>query len=265
MLKFTPALIALALAACADTAPDTYADTTTPTEEGWVSIFDGQTLDGWTPMIRYHPLGENFGQTWRVEDGKIVVSYDQYGDDFGERFGHLYYDTPYTAYRLRMDYRFVGEQMPGGPDWGRLNAGVLFHTQPPETIPEDQDFPISLEAQFLGEGAHAPTTGNLCTPGTSALVNGDRPEEHCTLSDYAAPPLGEWVTFELEVTPPDADGIQTYRHYTNGEMVFEYSDASLDEAHPWAETRALTHGYFAIQSESHPVEYRNIELKVLEE
>jgi len=85
-------------------------------EEEWVSLFNGKDLDGWTAKIKGYPLGENFGSTFRVEDGVIKVAYDEY-DKFDERYGHLFYKTPYSKYRLRMEYRFTGEQCPGGAGW----------------------------------------------------------------------------------------------------------------------------------------------------
>src|SRR5690348_2811754 len=85
--------------------------------EDWTPLFNGKDLDGWTPKIRYHKAGENFGNTFRVEDGLLKVRYDQGYDQFGEKFGHLFYKTPYGHYRLRVEYRFVGNQCPGGPNW----------------------------------------------------------------------------------------------------------------------------------------------------
>lgn len=250
---FMASIVLLAGCAHAPAAPE-------PDSPQWVSIFNGKDLTGWTPKITHYPLGENFADTFRVEDGVIKVSYDGYDGQFNDRFGHLYYTVPQTYYRLRLEYRFTGEQFPGGPTWGALNSGILFHAQPLDTIPLDQFFPNSIEAQFLGEGAHAPVTGNVCTPETSVVIGGERVHEHCILSPIAAPPAGEWVTFELDVDP---DG--TVRHFVNGQLAIEYSGAERDEDVPWAENRAVTSGYFSIQSESHPVEFRNIELMVLDE
>ena len=56
----------------------------------WKPIFDGRTLDGWTPKIARHPLGENWHDTFVVKDGAIQVSYAGY-DRFALQFGHLFY------------------------------------------------------------------------------------------------------------------------------------------------------------------------------
>ena len=81
----------------------------------WETLFNGTDLSGWTMRIVGHPLGENFGNTFRVEDGILKIRYDGYGDNFNNRFGALYYDEPFSNYRLRVEYRFVGETAPGAP------------------------------------------------------------------------------------------------------------------------------------------------------
>lgn len=42
----------------------------------WVQLFNGKDLSGWIPKIKGYAAGENFGNTFRVEDGVIKVSYD---------------------------------------------------------------------------------------------------------------------------------------------------------------------------------------------
>jgi hypothetical protein len=58
--------------------------------------------------ISGYPLGENFGNTFRVENGILSIRYDQY-DSFRNKFGALYYDKKLSNYRLKAEYRFVGE------------------------------------------------------------------------------------------------------------------------------------------------------------
>src|SRR6188768_1299357 len=77
----------------------------------WVSLFNGKNLDNWKPKIAGHELGDNFGSTFRVENGLLSTRYDQY-DSFNNRFGALYYDKKFSNYRLRVEYRFVGKLTP---------------------------------------------------------------------------------------------------------------------------------------------------------
>ncbi len=111
----------------------------------WVSLFNGKNLDGWKVKITGYDLNDNFGDTFRVEDGILKVSYDQY-DKFDGRFGHIFYDGTFSHYILRLEYRFVGEQCPGGPGWAFRNSGIMAHGQSPESMKKDQDFPNSIEA-----------------------------------------------------------------------------------------------------------------------
>ncbi len=131
----------------------------------WIQLFNGKDLEGWTPKIRYSDLGDNYGNTFRVQDGILQVRYDKDKyEKYDERFGHLFYKTPFSSYRLRIEYRFVGDQCPGGPNWAFRNSGVMLHCEDPKTMGKDQDFPASIEVQFLGGNGRDPrTTANLCT------------------------------------------------------------------------------------------------------
>src|ERR1700761_8375166 len=82
----------------------------------WVSLFNGKDLDGWTVKLAGQDVGDSYKNTFRVENGVLKVSYDQY-DKFGDRFGGLYYNTKLSRYWLRVEYRFVGELAPGAPSW----------------------------------------------------------------------------------------------------------------------------------------------------
>ena len=231
----------------------------------WVSLFNGKDLTGWTPKIRYSDVGENFGNTFRVEDGLLKVRYDQY-DTFGNRFGHLFYAKEFSSYRFRVEYRFVDEQCPGGPGWALRNSGVMVHGQKPETMDKDQDFPVSIEVQLLaGNGKAERTTSNLCTPGTNVVMDGELKLQHCISSRSKTHHLDEWVTAEIEVR-----GNKVIQHILDGEVVLEYTEPQLDERDDSAKKLikdgklALSGGTISLQSESHPCEFRKVEIMVLE-
>lgn len=149
-------------------------------EGEWIQLFNGKDLTGWTPKIKGYELGDNFRNTFRVEDGILKVSYDQY-DKFDNRFGHLFYKEPFSNYVLRLEYRFTGEQCEGGPGWAIRNSGAMLHGEAPQTMGKDQDFPVSIEVQLLGgNGSQERSTANLCTPGTNVVMNGKLITQHCT-------------------------------------------------------------------------------------
>ncbi|MGH7491803.1 MAG: 3-keto-disaccharide hydrolase, partial [bacterium] len=165
----------------------------------WVSLFNGKNLDGWQVKIAGHDLSENYKNTFRVENGVLKVSYDQY-DKFNGEFGHLFYKDKLSHYRLRVEYRFVGEQAPEAPDWAFRNSGVMLHCQSPESMAKEQSFPVSIEAQFLGgNGKDERSTGNLCTPGTHVVMNGELITQHCTNSRSKTYHGDQWVTMVVEV------------------------------------------------------------------
>src|SRR6056297_91167 len=232
----------------------------------WDPLFNGKDLTGWTPKIRYHEVGENFADTFRVEEGLLKVRYDGY-DQFNETFGHLFYQTPYSHYRLRVEYRFVGQQCPGGPGWATRNSGVMIHGESPQTMAKDQDFPASIEVQLLGgDGQKNRTTSNLCTPGTNVVMDGELIKAHCISSTSQTYHGEQWVTAEIEVR-----GNQVIRHILDGKTVLDYNQPQLDprDAHATELATAngslmLSGGTISLQSESHPCDFRKVEIMVLD-
>ena len=234
----------------------------------WVQLFNGKDLTGWTPKIRYFEFGDNNGDTFRVRDGLLQVRYNGGGyEKFGERFGHLFYKDSFSNYRFRVEYRFVGEQCAEGPGWATRNSGVMIHGQDPRTMEKDQDFPASIEVQLLGgNGKDKRTTSNLCTPSTNVEMKGKLQLQHCINSTSKTYHGEQWVTAEIEV-----HNNEVIRHLLDGEVVLEYNTPQLDERDGYAKklikdgNLMLTGGTISLQSESHPIDFRNVEIMVLEE
>lgn len=236
----------------------------------WRSLFDGQTLNGWTAKVARRPAGENYRQTFVADHGVIRVSYANY-DKLDGQFGHLFYKTPFMAYRLRMTYRFLTEGgLPDTPAWARSNSGIMFHSQSPESMTLDQPFPVSVEFQLLGKEGDAPRpTGSVCTPGTTITIDEAKVKEHCTPSANAPTiPNGTWTKVELEVRPSG----EIFERI-DGVVVHHYADVTLDPddtvaggAKPYILARGarpVTEGYIALQSEGHPIEFKDIEIQEL--
>jgi len=227
----------------------------------WIQLFNGKDLTGWKVKIAGHELGDNYGNTFRVEDGLLKVCYDQYGG-FGGRFGHLFYEKPFSDYRLRMEYRFVGEQVAGGPGWAFRNSGAMIHGQSPESMRKKQSFPVSIEVQLLGgRGTGKRPTANLCTPGTNVVIDGKLIKRHGINASAKTYHGDQWVTVEVEVRG------NTIKHIVEGKEVLVYTDPQLDERDRDAKAliaagqeRQLRSGTISLQSESHPVEFRKVEL-----
>lgn len=238
-----------------------------PQEPQWQQLFNGRDLTGWTPKIVGHEAGENFANTFRVVDGLLTVSFDGYEGPFNGRFGHLFCDTEFSNYRLRTEYRFVGDQVQGGPGWAFRNSGLMIHGQSPKTMGKGQSFPVSIEVQLLGgreKGKRA--TNNLCTPGTNVVRDGKLWTRHCLDSSSKTYRGDAWVTVEVEVRG------NKIRHLIDGDTVLAYDDPQLDPRDKDAKKlladgrdKALHGGTISLQSESHPVQFRKVEILPLKQ
>ncbi|MFB0495252.1 hypothetical protein ABID99_001489 [Mucilaginibacter sp. OAE612] len=225
----------------------------------WEQLFNGKDLTDWTVKIRKHQLNENFGNTFRVVDHKIQVSYDQY-EKFDDQFGHLFYKKPFSYYLIGVEYRFTGNQVKGGPGWAFRNSGIMIHGQDPKTMKVDQDFPISIEVQLLGgNGKDKRPTANVCTPGTQYVLNNSVVKSHCLDSKSETFHGDQWVRVEALVL-----GDSLVVHYVNGEEVLRYQRPQLDPVGSAEEGALLKSGTISLQSESHPVEFRKVEIVNLE-
>lgn len=231
-------------------------------EENWISLFNGKDLNDWTVKIKGHPAGENYKNTFRAVAGVLQVNYDEY-DTFGTSYGHIFYKKEFSNYKLRLQYRFIGAQVKGGQEWAYKNSGVMLHSQSPESMGLNQDFPVSVEVQLLGGlGAEERPTANVCTPGTHIVMNNELVTTHCIKSTSKTFHGNEWVNLEILVRN---DSIIT--HKINGETVMAYAKPQIGGAieiagETWKskEGNPLKKGFISLQSESHPVEFRNIEL-----
>jgi hypothetical protein len=233
-----------------------------PNRKDWIQAFNGKNLDGWIMKITGFPLGENYGNTFRVENGLLKASYDQY-PEFANKFGHIFYRTKFSHYIVAAEYRFVGEQAKNGPAWALRNNGIMIHCQAPETMGKDQDFPISVEVQLLGGGPTGErSTANMCSPGTEVFRDGAMVKGHCITSTSQTYRGDQWVRVEAEVL-----GSERVRHMIDGKVVLEYTNlqigggnvSNFDPAVKKDGT-PLGEGYIALQGESHPTEFRKVEI-----
>lgn len=235
-------------------------------EKEWQVLFNGQNLDGWIPKIHHHEVGENYRNTFRVKNGVIQVNYDEY-ESFDERYGHLFYEQPFSFYHLKFEYRFTDQWMKDAPSYTYRNSGVMFHSQAPKTILKEQDWPISVEYQMLAEEepGKARPTGNMCSPGTEVFYQGEMDPRHCINSSSPTFHWNEWVKADLIVY-----GDSLVIHRVNGENVLEYTKPQIGGgvANGYDPTikidgKSLTEGYIGLQAEGQGVEFREIRIKEL--
>jgi len=234
-------------------------------KQDWIVLFNGKDLSGWTPKIAKHGFGDNYGNTFRVEKGLLEVRYDKDKyKAFDGQFGHLFYKDPFSYYRLVVEYRFVGQQAPGGPAWALRNSGAMLHSPDPRTMPRDQTFPISIEGQLLGGNSDGKprSTANMCSPGTEIVYQGTLYKDHCLNSTSPTFDGEQWVRAEFVV---HGSGLIT--HYVNGQKVLEYEMPQFGggvvdnyDATTKPDGKLIEGGYISLQSESHPIDFRKVEL-----
>ena len=234
----------------------------TEKSEGWIQLFNGKDLKDWNVKINGYRLNDNFANTFQVQNGVMKVSYEGY-NEFSQKYGHIFYKDKFSYYLLGIEYRFVGEQAKGGEGWALRNSGAMLHCQDPRTIGVKQDFPISIEAQLLGgNGTDKRTTANLCSPGTNVVMNGKLFTNHCVNSNSKTYHGDVWVRVDLLVL-----GDSIIKHFVEKELVLEYEKPQIGGGNVAnydpsikKDGTLLKEGYISLQSESHPVEFRKVEL-----
>lgn len=245
--------------------------------EDWISLFNGKDLTGWDMKIADRPLNDNYLNTFQVEKGMIRIVYDAY-ENFDDKYGHLYYKKPYSHYKLRFDYRFVGEQTSGGEAWNIRNSGVMVHSQSAESNTFEQHFPVSIEVQLLGglSNGKERNTANLCSPGTAVERFGEIDYRHCINSSSRTYDGDQWVSVEVVVMGDEYiahlienDTVLRYEHPQIGGAFInknqkgkDWESMGVTNKEEWIakEGQYLSEGYIALQAESHPIDFKNIEL-----
>jgi len=218
-------------------------------------------------------LNDNYKNTFIAKDSFIRVSYDEY-ENFDNKFAHLYYHQPFSHYKLRFEYRFLGEQISGGATWNVRNSGVMFHSQSAASNEFEQHFPVSVEMQLLGglnDGKNRPT-GNMCSPGTNIIYQEKLERTHCISSSSKTYHGDDWVSAELIVL-----GDSLIHHLIEGDTVLTYSKPQIDKQTNWEKHKMnaskwedkdgflLKKGYIALQAESHNIDFKNLRLLDLSE
>jgi hypothetical protein len=236
-----------------------------PTARDWIQLFNGRDLDGWVIKFKGYPLGENVNNTFRVDGGLLKVRYGGWTGFKGE-FGHIFHRQPFSHYIVAADYRFVGEQVAGAGHelaWAIRNSGIMIHSQSPESMGLDQDFPMSLEVQLLGGLGRGPrSTANLCTPGTHVYFGDTLVTQHCVNSTSKTYDGNQWVRVEALVL-----GDSIIKHIANGDTVLVYRKPVMggeyaNDMKPGVKVDGtpLRSGYIALQAETAPMDFRKVEV-----
>ena len=105
----------------------------------------------------------------------------------------------------------------------------------------------------------------MCTPGTDVDIDFKKLKSHCTQSSSKTYHSDDWVKAEIIVYN---DSIA--HHIINGETVLTYTnmrygdDGRLPENMLKMKDKKLSEGYISLQSESHPIKFKNVQIKSLD-
>ncbi len=234
-------------------------------QEKWIHIFNGHNLDGWIPKITGYKTGINPLDLFHVEDGLLKVDYSKF-NKFNGRFGHLFYKEKLSSYILHIEYRFVGELLPDAPGYCYRNSGVMIHSQSAESMDIVQNWPVSIESQFLGSTQRMKQkTASICTPGTTVSYKGMPTEEHCIESTSKYYYDNQWVSLDVIVKSG-----KTISNVIDGDTVLSISQPKiggslLTENFPLAAGTLLEDGYIALQAEGQNIDFRKVDLMILDD
>ncbi len=234
-------------------------------ENKWIEIFNGKNLDGWDIKIRGHKVNDNFNNTFKVKNGVLEVSYNAY-DQFDDKFGHIFYTSEeFKDYHLSLEYRFFGSHLKGAPSWSVKNSGIMIHSQSPYSMLIDQEFPVSVEAQLLGgiDRSKPRNTLNMCSPGTEVFIDGIKALSHCVNSKSKTYYSDDWIKAEVIVYSDSIIhhiiDLDTVLSYSNIIIGGEYTPQNLKNKIG----KNLKKGFISLQSEGHPIQFKNIKIKPL--
>jgi len=236
----------------------------------WIQMFNGRDLSDWDIKFAKHQLGDNYNDTFRVEDGLLKVRYDKWTAFNGE-FGHIFYKRPFKYYLVAAEYRFVGNQVTGaGPSlaWAKRNNGIMIDGQSAQSMGLNQDFPISLEVQLLGglSDGKPRSTANLCTPGTNVHFGDSLVTRHCINSTSKTYDGDQWVRVEALSL-----GDSIIKHIANGDTVLVYrkpemGGGSANNTNPGVLVpgQPIVGGSISLQAETAEIDFRKVEVLNLE-
>ena len=200
------------------------------TDDGYVSLFDGRTLDGWRNWG-----SESISSGWKVEDGALTRA--------AEGAGNLVTEQQFSDFDLLFEWKVA----PGA------NSGVFYHV----SEADDKGLITSPEYQVLDNAAHVDGKNAKTSAASNYAL-------HAPVKD-ATRPVGEWNQGRIVVESGRVEhwlnGEKVVEYELGSEEWKQRVDASKFAQWPAYGTRRK--GHIAIQDHGDPVWYRNIKLKEL--
>jgi len=216
-------------------------------KDGFVSIFDGKTFNGWRGYNR-----TDMPTAWTIEDGAMKINGSGKGEAGAKDGGDIIFDKKYKNFELTFEWKVAKGS----------NSGVFYLAQ---EVKDEPIYKSSPEYQILDNANHP-----------DAKLGQDGNRQSASLYDLipAVPqnskPFGEWNTGKILVYKG------TVVHSQNGKNVLEFhlwtSDwKSMVENSKFKGWEKFINaggdnqeGFIGLQDHGDDVWYRNIKIKVLE-
>ena len=255
-------------------------------EEGFVSLFDGKSLKGWTSARSESK--DDWGAFSVNEEEKAIHVYAGCEPDSKQNSDCLNTVAEYSHFILKLEYKWAGPRFEPRRDWDR-DAGLLFHVH--DNL--KKVWPYCLEMQIGESPGDKPNargnkgrfhSGDLfvlrpdlttCTPfgivyqddetqegekkklGGFFQAEGKRKRgKHVHTLLGAEKPMGEWNEMEIQV-----HGSKKAIFIFNGEKVLETFDFKFKDKD--GNSVPLNKGHIGLQAEWAEILYRNIRIKEL--
>jgi hypothetical protein len=200
---------------------------------GWISLFNGENLDGWRGY-QHHSIA-----AWSVEDGTIHCN----GHKPGAAPTDLITDKEYASFVLSLQWKLSEAS----------NSGILFHVdeQYPHTYTSGPEYQLIDDQGWVGpleDWQHTGSNYAMQVPDT-----------------IPARPIGEWNTTKIVVQGPHVE------HWLNGEKILQYelwspSWEAQKAAGKWKTDTAYGQsksGHIALQYHGGDVWFRDLKIKTL--
>jgi hypothetical protein len=220
-------LLALLTVLCLTTAA--FAAEPAKDEQGFVPLFDGKSLEGWTPQ------DPALADAFKVEDGAILTH---------GKFTHLFYSGPVNGAKFK-NFELRAEFKMGKTS----NSGIFFHTENPgpgATPAKQKKVEKGYECQICGESYTKDPKK------TGSLYDIQDVKQSAARED-------EWSTYVIRV-----EGKHILLQ-VNGKTTVDYTEPTPPNRKKGREGRIISSGTFALQAHD-PVSrcwFRNIRVKVL--
>ena len=210
-------------------------------QEGWVSLFDGKSYDGWKTYLK-----DSIPSEWQIEEGAMVFRPNPEKDP---GMNNLITEKQYESFELSLEWKIEKDG----------NSGIFYWVQEDEkyvvpylTAPEVQLRDYSSNPDFEDK--------KQMSGAIFGLVGPDR--------NYARPP-GEWNRTSVKIDLENNVG----EVRLNGEELFSYPvhGASWDSLvaqskfKDWEAFAKIRRGHIGLQDHAHEVWFRNIRIRELPE